>query len=134
MFSIPCIVAPYNVVVMGNNLYSQGDQLQLNCSSEGGPQLEYTWTFSGSIITDANSNILTIDNITTSNGGNYTCNVTNNAGSDASTITAYGKQFEVIINIDFYCTCNVCNMSTRVFTISFSPSLIYFIMNHGSGS
>ena len=76
---------------MGDNLYSQGDQLQLNCSSEGGPQLEYTWIFSGSIITNANSNILTIDNITTSNGGNYTCNVTNNAGSDNNTITVYGK-------------------------------------------
>ena len=75
---------------MGDNLYSQGDQLQLNCSSEGGPQLEYTWTFSGSIITNANSNILTIDNIT-SKGGNYTCNVTNNAGSDNNTITVYGE-------------------------------------------
>ena len=76
---------------MGDNLYSQGDQLQLNCSSEGGPQLEYTWIFSGSIITNANSNILTIDNITTSNGGNYICNVTNNAGSDNNTITIYSK-------------------------------------------
>ena len=84
------IVAPYNVAVMGDNLYSQGDQLQLNCSSEGGPQLEYTWTFSDSIITNANSNILTIDNITTSNGGDYTCNVTNNAGSDNNTIIVYG--------------------------------------------
>ena len=92
-----CIVAPYNVVVMGDNLYSQGDQLQLNCSSEGGPQLEYTWTFSDSIITNANSNILTIDNITTSNGGNYTCNVTNNAGSDNNTITVYGKSLSVIV-------------------------------------
>ena len=91
IISIRYIVAPYNVVVFGDNLYSQGDQLQLNCSSKGGPQLEYTWTFSESMITNANSNILTIDNITTSNGGNYTCNVTNNAGSDNNTITIYGK-------------------------------------------
>ena len=82
-----CVVAPYNVVVMGDNLYSQKEQLQLNCSSEGGPQLEYTWTFSDSIITNASSNILIIDNITTSNGGNYTCNVTNNAGSDINTVS-----------------------------------------------
>ena len=81
---------------MGNNLYSQGDQLQLKCSSEGGPQLEYTWTFSGSAITNANSNILTIDNVTASNGGNYTCNVTNNAGSDTSTITVYGKSLKIL--------------------------------------
>ena len=99
MYYVPpiYIVAPYNVIIMGDNLYSQGDQLQLNCSSEGGPQLEYTWTFSGSIITNTNSNILTIDNITTSNGGNYTCNVTNNAGSDNNTITVYGKSLSVIV-------------------------------------
>ena len=76
---------------MGNTSYSQGEQLQLNCSSEGGPQLEYTWTFSGGMITNATSNILTIDNVTTSNGGNYTCNVTNNAGYNTSTVTVYSE-------------------------------------------
>ena len=76
---------------MGNTSYSQGEQLQLICSSEGGPQLEYTWTFSGGMITNATSNILTIDNVTTSNGGNYTCNVTNNAGYDTSTVTVYSE-------------------------------------------
>ena len=90
---ICCSVAPYSVVIMGNTSYSQGEQLQLRCSSEGGPQLEYTWTFSGGMITNANSNILTIDNVTTSNGGNYTCNVTNNAGYNTSTVTVYSKLF-----------------------------------------
>ena len=102
---VSCLVAPYNVVVMGNNLYSQGNQLQLNCSSEGGPQLEYTWTFSDSIITNANSNILTIDNITTSNGGDYTCNVTNNAGSDNKTFTVYSKSLAVVAS---YIVISIC--------------------------
>ena len=94
---ISCLVPPYSVVVMGDNLYSQGDRLQLNCSSEGVPELKYTWTFSGSTIINASSNILTIDNITTSNGGNYTCNVTNNVGSDATTITIHSKSLAVIV-------------------------------------
>ena len=86
-------VAPYNVVIMGDNTYSQGEQLQLNCSSEGGPELKYTWTFSGGMIDDANTNMLTIANVATSNGGEYTCSVSNDAGSNKETVTVYSKFF-----------------------------------------
>ena len=79
------------MTIMGDNTYSQGEQLQLSCSSEGGPELEYTWTFSGGMIDNANTNMITIANLTTSNGGDYTCNVTNDAGYDSDTITVYSK-------------------------------------------
>ena len=85
------LVAPYDVVVMGDNTYSQGQQLQLNCSSEGGPQLEYTWLFSDDIIPNENDSTLIIDNVTTTDGGNYTCNVTNDAGVDYNIITVYSE-------------------------------------------
>ena len=84
-------VAPYNVVVMGDNLYNQGEQLQLNCLSEGGPVLEYTWLFSGDIIPNANTSTFTIDNVNTIYAGDYTCNVTNNAGYQSNTVTVYSK-------------------------------------------
>ena len=101
-------VAPYSVVIMGNTSYSQGEQLQLRCSSEGGPQLEYTWIFSDSLITIATSNILTIDNVTTSNGGDYTCNVTNNAGYDTSTVTVYSEL--LLRQLNFICIAiHVCS-------------------------
>ena len=61
----------------------------LNCLSEGGPQLEYNWTFSD--IQIASTPILTIDNAIASNGGEYTCNVTNEAGSEIDTITVYSE-------------------------------------------
>ena len=70
-------------------MYPQGVQLVLNCQSEGGPQLQYSWIFSDSEI--ANTSTLTIDNVNASNGGNYTCNVTNNAGFESNTITAYSE-------------------------------------------
>ena len=70
-------------------MYPQGDQLMLNCLSEGGPQLEYSWTFSDSEV--ASTPILTIDNVNASNGGEYTCNVTNEAGSESDTITVYSE-------------------------------------------
>ena len=84
-------VAPYDVVVMGENLYNRGEQLQLNCSSEGGPVLEYIWLFSGNTIPNANTSTLTINNVNTTNAGDYTCNVTNNAGYQNDTITVYSK-------------------------------------------
>ena len=83
------LVAPYNVSAIGNNMYLQGEQLKLSCLSEGGPQLEYSWIFSDSEIgTSAN---LTINNVSALNGGDYTCNVTNDAGSESYTITIYSK-------------------------------------------
>ena len=84
-------VVPYDVVVLGDNTYFQGQQLQLNCSSEGGPLLEYTWLFLDDIIPNENDSTLTIDNVTTTDGGDYTCNVTNDAGVDYDTITVYSE-------------------------------------------
>ena len=78
----------------GDTLYSQGDQLMLNCTSEGGPQLEYSWVFLGDII--SNSSMLVIDNVNTTHGGDYTCNVTNTAGSNDTTVTVYSKSFVII--------------------------------------
>ena len=76
---------------MGDSLYSEGDQLQLNCLSEGGPELEYTWLFPSSTNITENANTLIIANVTTSNGGDYTCNVTNDAGYESYTVTVYGE-------------------------------------------
>ena len=70
-------------------MYPQEEQLVLNCSSEGGPELEYSWIFGSNEI--ANTPALTIDNVNASNGGDYTCNVTNDAGYDSDTITVYSK-------------------------------------------
>ena len=71
-------------------MYLQGEQLMLNCQSEGGPQLKYLWKVSGNQI--ANTSNLTIDNVNASNEGDYSCNVTNDAGTESDTITVYSKQ------------------------------------------
>ena len=79
---------------MGDNLYSRGEQLQFNCSSEGGPVLNYTWLLSGNIIPNANTSTLTIDNVNTTHAGDYTCNVTNDAGTeDSNTIIVYSMSY-----------------------------------------
>ena len=72
-------------------MYNQGEQLQLNCLSEGGPVLEYTWLLSGEMIPNANTSTLTIANVSTTHAGDYICNVTNDAGTDSNIITVYSK-------------------------------------------
>ena len=96
---LPCTVAPYNVVIMGDNTYDNGDQLELNCSSEGGPDLQYSWsrTNTFSATTTTNTNTLTINDLATVDGGEYTCTVTNDAGTSMLTITVYGE-------LKFWCT------------------------------
>ena len=63
--------------------------IELNCTSEGGLQLEYSWIFLNSLID--NDYTLNIISATVSNGGIYTCNVTNNAGFDSNATTVYSE-------------------------------------------
>ena len=83
------LVAPYNVEINGIRTYRYGMDIELNCTSDGGPQLEYSWIFSNSTID--NDATLNINSAAAYNGGNYTCNVINNAGSNSSMTTIYSK-------------------------------------------
>ena len=74
--------------------YPYGGVIELNCTSEGGPQLDYTWIFSDSIVD--NDAVLNIANATVSNGGDYTCNVTNDAGYDSNTTAVYSKLIRLL--------------------------------------
>ena len=82
-------VAPYNVEITGTRRYLYGSDIELNCASKGGRQLEYIWTFLDNTID--NDAMLNINSATVSNGGNYICNVTNIAGSDINTTTVYSE-------------------------------------------
>ena len=80
------------MTIMGDNMLTIGDQLELSCTSEGGPHREYKWSrteddeLSNDMITDTST--LTIAEV---KGGDYTCTVTNSAGSSSATLTVYGK-------------------------------------------
>jgi len=81
---------------MGDNTYDNGSQLELTCSSEGGLDLAYNWSrmmndFDNETATGIDTNNLTIDNVATVDGGDYTCTVTNDAGTSNYTITVYGE-------------------------------------------
>ena len=83
------LVAPYNVEITGIRRYPCGSDIELNCTSEGGPQLEYSWILLDSIVN--NDSLLNIINAAVSHGGKYTCNVTNEAGYDNNVTTVYSE-------------------------------------------
>ena len=90
-------VAPYDVEIIGMRRYPYGSDIELNCTSEGGPQLEYTWIFLNSTI-DSDA-MLNINSATVTDGGDYTCNVTNNAGFSSNTTTVYSELIKLLLRI-----------------------------------
>ena len=60
-----------------------------SCSAQGGPDNGYQWQYNGVVLMDETNTTLTIDDIRAGNGGNYTCVVSNAAGSDSATATLY---------------------------------------------
>ena len=92
--------APYNVTVDGITQYFTGDILELNCSANGSPELQYNWsrnTSSGQNMfptnTTSDSNFITMNNVTIDDEGVYTCTVSNEGGNTSYDvfITIIGK-------------------------------------------
>ena len=109
MYYLSLLAPPYDVSVDGITHYFTGDTLELNCSSNGSPELQYSWsrnTSSGQAIfpasTTSNSSLITINNVTVDDEGVYTCTVSNDGGFTSYDIfiSIIGKnQIENIIHI-----------------------------------
>lgn len=66
-----------------------GNFVVFNCTSRGGPNNFISWTYNGNqIITEGPSNLL-YRFVSVSNSGEYTCTVSNDAGSGRATTTLY---------------------------------------------
>jgi len=65
--------------------------VNLTCNAQGGPNNVFEWRLNGMIISGASDPVLSIAMVTSSDGGEYQCRVTNSAGSDANTATIISK-------------------------------------------
>ena len=74
-------VSPLDIVVNLN------DNVTLDCSAMGGPNNTFQWTKNGVIV--GNENALNLVAIDASYGGNYTCMVSNGAGTDSVSTILY---------------------------------------------
>ncbi|KAM7009689.1 vascular cell adhesion protein 1-like [Tautogolabrus adspersus] len=60
---------------------SKGEQLKLNCSSDGNPRPSYNWTLPSGSPHPSRSSVLTIASVAPEDEGKYTCTVSNDYGN-----------------------------------------------------
>ena len=66
-----------------------GDNATFTCTSQGGPGNSYRWHKNGIELPNEISEMLTVTSVATEDGGDYTCVVSNNAGSENATAVLY---------------------------------------------
>ena len=71
-------VSPLNMV------FSRGDNVTFNCSAQGGPGNTYQWQQNGIDLDNETMEILTVSQISATDGGEYTCVVSNAAGNESA--------------------------------------------------
>ena len=71
-------VSPLNMVFNG------GDHVTFNCSAQGGPGNTYQWQQNGIDLDNETMQTLTVSQISATDGGEYTCVVSNAAGNDSA--------------------------------------------------
>jgi len=72
-------VSPFNMV------FNRSDNVTLNCSAQGGPDNTYQWQQNGTDLDNETMQALTLTQISATDGGEYTCVVSNAAGSGSAT-------------------------------------------------
>ena len=71
------------------NVASFYDVAILECTSSGGPNNTYAWVKDEIVLDNEASDSLTLIIDSASSGGNYTCTISNVAGSDSASTTLY---------------------------------------------
>ena len=85
MLVIPII---QNLTASPSTGVSQGSPLNLTCEAVGGPTLNVTWTTpTGPRV----GSVISVDNVTADDAGEYTCEVMSEAGTTNDSITIRGE-------------------------------------------
>ena len=62
-----------------------GGEIVFMCSAQGGPDNAFQWMKDGAVLVNETEESLTKTNVTASDGGMYTCTVSNRAGNESTT-------------------------------------------------
>ena len=83
------LVAPLVFITPGSLTYQRDEDVVLYCSVLGGPDTSYQWQFEDINIDGENSSMLILPSVNASNGGEYTCVVSNGAGNDSARVSVF---------------------------------------------
>ena len=84
------------VEVTPSNILSRGDNVTLTCSARGGPDNMFQWQKNGADLSGENQTTLQLTDIDATDGGEYTCVVSNAAGNDSTNVTLYIRPYIVV--------------------------------------
>jgi len=96
---ISLLVQP-NATVVGEEEYSFGDDLELECTVLGGPGNIFRWIHNGQTLERETSGTLMVTNVTFMSGGEYTCIVRNAAGNDTASQTVSVRPYFISPPVD----------------------------------
>ena len=90
--SLSPIVSPGDSVTVEPNpaLLNQTDNVTFTCGAMGGPSNSFQWSHNGQDLSGETTSTLTPTNISASDDGNYTCTVSNSAGSGSDVAMLIG--------------------------------------------
>ena len=75
------------------NILTVGDNVTLTCSARGGPDNMFQWQKNGADLPGENQTTLQLTDIDATDGGEYTCVVSNAAGTDSINTTLYIRPY-----------------------------------------
>ena len=88
-FMIAVIPGEVRIDPTPSNNQSRGDNVTLTCSASGGPDNSFQWQKDGADLSGENQSILQLTLIDATDGGEYTCVVSNAAGNDSTNVILY---------------------------------------------
>ncbi len=92
-------VPPSNVMIavspLNTSIVIRNDNVTFTCDAQGGPGNLYQWQRNGANLDEMTQRILQLTSVDASDGGEYTCVVSNAAGNDSDFLTLYIQPYIV---------------------------------------
>ena len=102
----------HSYYVLGYLQVDETDSVNFTCETQGGPGNTYQWLRNTEVLSGETNKVLSLENVTISDEGRYTCNVTNLGGSgisnDATLISTCVHMYSIVYM--YRCPVNDCNM------------------------
>ena len=96
-FSPPAVSPQGSVsVTPSTHVVNISNTAVFSCTANGGPNNVYQWYRNSQLLSDQTNPNITISSINSTDGGVYTCNVTNAAGSGVAMATLVVRPYIVV--------------------------------------